>query len=289
VLIATAGVVVLLAGTFGVLEYPNHRPAHTAAARDLPKSGLATPPPGARPLATAGARTLSVGQPTGSGGAGGAGTATAGAVDEPTPLGQWPLNGSAVDSVGSQDGIATKVSFFGDAAVLTGANDSFIATPETVLKTGPGASFTVSAWVDLTSMPTSASFASTAVSQDAGINSAFYLQYFGGETNRWAFTRMDTDTVISKSGRAESTSVPALGTWTHLVGVYQASTGTLYLYVNGDLQGTATDKTPFASSGGLVIGRARYNSTGSDGFGGRIKEVEVFGSALGAAAVAALD
>jgi hypothetical protein len=158
-----------------------------------------------------------------------------------------------------------------------------------VLNTGAGDSFTVSAWVDLTAAPTSASLASTAVSQDATINSAFYLQYFGGTANCWSFTRMDTDTVLSNGSRAESISTPRYDKWTHLVGVYNASTSALYLYVDGTLEGTAKDTTPVVSSGPLVIGRARYDKKASDAFTGGIKDVQVFNTALSASEISAID
>jgi hypothetical protein len=99
-------------------------------------------------------------------------------------------------------------------------------------------------------MPTSASKAATAVSQDAGINSAFYLQYFQ-PSNRWAFARMDADAVLAASSRVLSNAAPTLNTWTHLVGVYNASTLDVYLYVDGSLQGAVLCQN---SSRGLNCG-----------------------------------
>lgn len=305
VLIAGTVVAALAGGTFGIVD---HAARHSSAVADTgnlnatPAIGAdqeasafaapdnsATPSlaatPGssassAKPTATLAPEVVTVIKTV---------TATPSTAAGPKPIGEWLLSGNALDATGAHNGITSEVSFTGGAAVFAGTKDSYVATSSTVLNTGAGASFTVSAWVKLTAKPTSASEASTAVSQNAGINSAFYLQYFGAEANRWAFARMDTDTVLSDAGRAESTSVPSFNTWTHLVGVYDASTSALYLYVNGDLQGTATDSTPFASTGPLVIGHARYNSTSSDAFTGDIKDVKVFNQALTAAEVEALD
>jgi len=301
-LIAGTVVVVLAAGTLGVVDHAVRHSAAVATAGSLPTAptteespASAFPMPStsptpsvtlaptasastAKPTATLAPEVVTVIK-----------TVSAPTAAGPKPIGEWLLSGNALDSAGSHNGITSEISFSGGAAVFAGSKDSYVATSSTVLNTGAGASFTVSAWVKLTAKPTSASEASTAVSQNAGVNSAFYLQYFGAEANRWAFARMDTDTVLSKSGRAESTSVPSFNTWTHLVGVYEASNSALYLYVNGDLQGTATDTTPFASSGPLVIGHARYNSTSSDFFTGDIKDVKVFNQALSAAEVEALD
>jgi len=155
--------------------------------------------------------------------------------------------------------------------------------PDSTLSTGPGASFTVSAWVDLAS---TASFA-TAVSQDAAVSSSFYLQY-SQANNAWAFSRIASDTVNSAGIRAVSKTPPTVGRWTELVGVYSAPDGLLTLYVNGVMQGEARDTTPFAGHGDLVIGRARYDGSPTDWFSGKIKGVEVFQQALTLAQVKAL-
>lgn len=294
-LIAGAVVVALGAGAFGVVGLGSSSPSggDVAAGGSASSAGASGRTVQAAPSATSAAPSFSA-SPSGSPAphvreaAGAASTATAAG---PRPLAEWLLDGNALDSIGAHDGVASGISFSHGAAVLTGTNSSYVSTSSAVLNTGPGASFTVSAWVYLTAAPTSASAASTAVSQDAGINSAFYLQYFAGiddAADCWSFTRMDTDTVLSDSGRAESTSTPRFDTWTHLVGVYDASTSALYLYVNGKLEGTGKDATPFTSAGPLVIGRARYNSQPSDAFAGEIKDVQVFNRALPASAIEAL-
>ncbi len=155
--------------------------------------------------------------------------------------------------------------------------------PDSAISTGPGASFTVFAWVDLAS---TASFA-TAVSQDAAVSSSFYLQY-AQANNAWAFSRLASDTVNSAGLRAVSKSPPTVGRWTELAGVYNAPDGLLTLYVNGVMQGEVRDTTPFAGHGDLVIGRAKYNGGPTDWFPGKIKDVEVFQQALTAAQVKAL-
>jgi serine/threonine protein kinase len=155
--------------------------------------------------------------------------------------------------------------------------------PDSALGTGPGASFTVFAWVDLAS---TANFA-TAVSQDAAVSSSFYLQY-SQANNAWAFSRVASDTGNSAGIRAVSKTPPAVDRWTELVGVYNAPDGLLALYVNGAMQGEARDTTPFAGHGDLVIGRAKYNGAPTDWFPGKIKDVEIFQQALTAAQVKAL-
>lgn len=209
----------------------------------------------------------------------------------PAPAGDWLLNQTvgnvAVDSTGAHNGTAQDGWWAGGACLFNGANSQiYINGP--VLSTGSGESFTVSAWVDMTALPASGQYDETAVSQDAGENSGFYLQYTE-PAGRWAFSRLSTDSGTPTAYRALSASAPSLGTWTHLVGVYDAANHTQYLYVNGVAQGTATDSTPFAANGDLAIGRAKYAGQDTDWLKGAIKKVEVFNAALSAAQVSALS
>lgn len=84
-------------------------------------------------------------------------------------------------------------------------------------------SYSVAAWVRLDRVPDG--FA-TAVSQDGGRDSAFALQYV--PSGHWAISGPD--------GRALSEDPPVRGTWTHLAGVRDATTGQWVLYVDGKRQ-----------------------------------------------------
>ncbi len=206
-------------------------------------------------------------------------------VSLPSPLGSWPLDGGwgTNDSTGAFDAVANGVSLTpNDGAVFNGSSSS-ITVSGPVLNTAAGGSFTVAAWVYLTN---TGNFA-TAVSQDGTTNSGFYLQY-SAPNKRWAFSRVAQDTAGSPGIRALSSAPPLTDRWTHLVGVYNAVTEELSLYVNGALQGTAKDTTPFAASGDLAIGRALFNSKPADWFPGQIKDVEAFNQALTSAQAAAL-
>jgi hypothetical protein len=209
----------------------------------------------------------------------------------PGEVGWWPLwstcgsqplvpdqsiSGSSAPSI---SGTPSNVQFTQgwDGYALFGGQDSQIIMPDPVVNTGPGESFTVMAdvWLSRTG-----SF-ETAVSEGGAVNSAFYLQYSAAD-NRWAFSRVASDTPNSPGIRALSAQPPALDTWTQLAGVYNASDHQLQLYVNGVLQGTATDTTPFAADaiGKFVIGRALFNGQWTDWFDGRISNVMAFNQAL---------
>ncbi|MER5212430.1 LamG-like jellyroll fold domain-containing protein [Streptomyces sp. NPDC002838] len=203
----------------------------------------------------------------------------------PQPIGIWPLDEAsgalARDTVRGNDGTATDVRWRagnGGAAEFDGTR-SQIVTASPVLRTGAGRSFTVAAWVCLSTEP---GFFATAVSQEATEDSGasgFYLQYSSDE-KRWAFARPGL--------RAVGYSVPAVDTWTHLVGVCDGPRRKLRLYVNGVQEAETDDTKPIPAPGGLMIGRATYNGQPSDFFPGAIRDVRVFDRALTSARIKTL-
>lgn len=136
-------------------------------------------------------------------------------------------------------------------------------------------SFAVSAWVKLTS---TADFA-TAVSQDGTWKSGFWLQY-SKVNDRWAFARHTVDGDSADGARVLSTDSPQVGTWTHLLGVYDASTEQLKLYVNGEIQGTTSFTGAWSAKGRLAIGRALWNGQPADVFPGAVDEVKTYDQVL---------
>lgn len=207
---------------------------------------------------------------------------SAGSVSVPPPADAWPLDETsgavAADDTGRYDGTATGVGWGRgkDGAPLFDGGTSQIVTGGPVLRTGKGHGFTVSAWVALSRVPSG--FA-TAVSQDAGAVSGFYLQYAAAE-NRWAFARPDV--------RALSFTVPEPDAWTHLVGVYEGLRDQLLLYVDGVQEAGVDDGAPVAADGPLVIGRATAGGAPADWFPGSIRQVQVFRRPLTGAQVKAL-
>ena len=199
----------------------------------------------------------------------------------PGPVGLWPLDeadgGIARDTAGGHDGTATGVTWQADGggAAFDGTG-SQIVTDGPVLETGEGRSFTVAAWVRLTAVP--GTFA-TAVSQDSGTASGFYLQY-SGEDGGWAFSRPGL--------RAVGRTAPVAGVWTHLTGVCDGRTRRLRLYVDG-VQEAETDDTGAApATGAFMIGRASYDGTPADFFPGSVRDVRAFDRALRPAEVGKL-
>ncbi|OLE21762.1 MAG: hypothetical protein AUG49_21225 [Catenulispora sp. 13_1_20CM_3_70_7] len=147
-------------------------------------------------------------------------------------------------------------------------------------------SYSVSAWVDISSLPT---HNQTVAAQDGAVNSPFYLQYnyVHGNTPAWAMTFTSADTTGPGFTVAYAKGATA-NTWTHLVGTYNAATHTAQLYVNGALAGTATGVTSWSAANAFTVGRAKYNGNSCDFFPGAISDVQAWNYTLTASQVTAL-
>ena len=231
-----------------------------------------------------------VGAPTVSGSAEGYRAAVLGSA----PSGYWRLGdyagaSTAYDEVAADStamtynnatlGASGPLNSSQSAATFNGTS-SYAATGTSVVDTSK--SFSVSAWADLAST----SGWSDVVAQDGTQATGFELQYDVTDS-AWAFSRTATDAANAGGTKVHGSSKPSTGTWYHLVGVYDVSDHSMKLYVNGVLVGTGTDSTPYASTGGLTIGRGKYNGSATSFFNGSIAEVAVYPSALSGADVAA--
>jgi hypothetical protein len=137
-----------------------------------------------------------------------------------------------------------------------------------------GHSYSISAWARLSSNAATA----TVAAQDGAVTLGYNKML-----NAWAFT------AITSSGGSTTVSVhgaaPTLNAWTHLVGVYNAGTKILTLYVNGQSVGTPIAfATPWASSGTFELGHAA--ATGY--FSGALSDVQAWDYALTPTQVSAL-
>ncbi len=202
-----------------------------------------------------------------------------------TPVGRWKLadgTGSvAADSDGNHPGTASAgvgwSAAHGGSATFNGS--AAITTSGPAIDTSQ--SFTVSAWVYLTS---TADYA-VAVSQPGAQQSSFALLYDAG-LNKWGFTRWSDDSATPANHyEAASTSTPAINTWTHLTGVYDVNTHGMTLYVNGTAQGTDNDPTPFKATGPLYIGQGMSAGSPCCNWTGSLSDVQVYNQALSSAQV----
>ncbi|MFC4335327.1 LamG-like jellyroll fold domain-containing protein [Salininema proteolyticum] len=134
-------------------------------------------------------------------------------------------------------------------------------------------SYTVSAWVRIHQTDTDY----TIVSQDGNVNSAFMLKY-DGESHEFlmvASNKDSTETGLSFPSAGSEVNVEA-GVWYHVTGVFGYNAQQLSLYVNGQLQNTASFSDSWNSTGSFVVGRDLYGGNESTHFAGDVDDVKVW-------------
>ena len=210
----------------------------------------------------------------------------------PTPAGHWTFDeGSgaiANDSSGNGNtgslgaGVSWTTGNVGTGAIsVAGTATGVVTVSGPVVNTAN--SFTASAWVDLNST----SGYQTVVSI-AGTNVAGFYLGLRQDTGTFSFARLSSDATGTATLIA-SPAAPATGTWYHIVGVDDATAGTLTLYVDGQSMGSVAYTAGWQAMGNTLIGHGFYAGGQVDYVNGSIDDVEMFSSALSAAQVAALD
>jgi YD repeat-containing protein len=205
------------------------------------------------------------------------------------PAGWWPLNQSSGTTVTDASGTgntatATGVTWSNSAASFSATAGQKIATNGPVL--GTSGAYSVSAWVNMSTVPAS----NVAVAAQTGTqNSAFVLaSHYNGTKAVWGFWHETTDNSTPSFVYADSTITPVASTWTHLVAVYNPSTGAMQLYVNGTLAASATDTAPWAASGAFTIGSDLWKGSTTDLLNGQADNVQAYPRALSQAEITSL-
>ncbi|HEX5541518.1 MAG TPA: LamG domain-containing protein [Micromonospora sp.] len=171
---------------------------------------------------------------------------------------------------------------YGRSALKAGV-DSSGPDPLTVWQDTPvlrtDQSFTVSAWASIADLDDY----QTVVAQDGSDMSPFRLGY-DDSLDKWCLLMRHHDEPDASYTRACGPT-PEVGQWTHLVGVFDAGTKAMHLYVNGQLAGTASfTSIPWQGNGPLTVGRTLYTTSGGavvyDLFRGGIDDVHVFQGAM---------
>lgn len=157
-----------------------------------------------------------------------------------------------------------------NALSLTGATTSYVDVPNTVVDTSE--SYSVSTWLkhtNLTGIQSYASISGSAVSP-------FYLQLKSG---KFTFTQYATDSTTATTTTSMGVN-PVVGTWYHVVGVYNKTAGTIELYVNGVSQGSVAAVGGWQATGHTAIGRATWGGANVDFFKGAIDDTRFYERAL---------
>jgi len=137
--------------------------------------------------------------------------------------------------------------------------------------------FSVSAWVNLNST----SGYQTIASIDGANVSGFYLQ-LRGDTGKFAFTRLASDSTSAAATHADATSAPSAGTWYNLIGVNDVADSLLKLYVNGVLQSSVAYSAGWQATGATVIGGGMWAGARVDAANGTIDDARFYDSPLNA-------
>ncbi|WP_330290038.1 LamG-like jellyroll fold domain-containing protein [Streptomyces sp. NBC_00576] len=172
---------------------------------------------------------------------------------------------------------------FGKAVQFDGVDDYADTDLATV---NTDVSFSVSAWVKLSAMPSEAAI----VASQRGNNQPGFELYYSKAYDRWVFNQYSADTASGTPVRAMATAAGGVkaNEWTHLVGVYSLSEKLLKLYVNGTLVGSTAYTTPWNGRRGMLIGASTPGGTPASFFPGAIDEVKTFEKPLTAGEVSSL-
>ncbi|MEU1269920.1 LamG-like jellyroll fold domain-containing protein [Streptomyces sp. NPDC005799] len=148
------------------------------------------------------------------------------------------------------------------AASFDGTDNAYLDSGTATVDTGK--TFSVSAWVMLPTLPTQSM---TVVSQDGTAQPGFELGY-DVDSASWTF-RIPISDMESLGTWKVSGAAAVAGSWTHLIGVYDAELGKMMLYVNGVLVAgdVQARHTTWSATGAVQIGRR----LDLDGYTGNLK------------------
>ncbi|WP_225099695.1 LamG-like jellyroll fold domain-containing protein [Streptomyces sp. CoH27] len=199
----------------------------------------------------------------------------------------WPLNDAQTGAISTARDTTGALSATGSGGATWASGDLFSAAAHfdgtgTLKTSGPAVttngSFTVSAWVEPESL------GGTVLSQKGSSTSGFAV-YSDAASKTWRFQMAQSDSTSATTDTATASGLTAqIGAWARLTATYDASAGTMTLYVNGKQAATATHTTKWNATGAFVIG----NGNGSAAFTGSVADVTTYQQALTAPQIAAL-
>ncbi|QMU75730.1 LamG domain-containing protein [Streptacidiphilus sp. PB12-B1b] len=177
------------------------------------------------------------------------GTTLTTAANRPLALSSAGASITSDPTIASADTDQTQIDTGNKVLTFDSSGTGYATTTTAAVNTAN--SYTVSAWINLA---TANGADQWAVGQGDANQQAFRLGY-NGATKSWAFETSTSDSTTPAYAGAIATTAANAGAWTHLVGTYNAGTGTVALYVNGQLAGSTTNTTPqYDASGGLTVG-----------------------------------
>ncbi|GLZ78315.1 hypothetical protein Afil01_31220 [Actinorhabdospora filicis] len=198
---------------------------------------------------------------------------------------QYPPSGTPAAALGNTvsggQALTTTGSFSWDAdtrlvgAKTAGFSGGAAQTALPVVDTST--SFSMSAWVRLTSKATSGSI----IGQDGAYNNGIYFGYVD-DFGTWAlrFTTKD-DPTYTWTASAIATSTPVLGVWTHVAATYDAGAKKASMFINGVREGTIDVDGHWNATGKLRVGSGFHRGAVTDYWQGQIARVRIFNRVIG--------
>ena len=198
----------------------------------------------------------------------------------------WAGEGNAVDSIGNNSGVIQGGVTFssgeaGEAFNLSG-NNQYIRIPNSSVLT-PTDSFSIDAWIYPTVDGALIIFSKWGDMDDYASQRSYNFQT---DTNRRLTFGISDDAHQNDSSFHTFSTPPnaiELNAWNHVAAVYDRSTGTRTIYVNGNVQASRTDAPITITHGAadVAIGAVQRSSTLAQFFfQGSIDELDFFNRAL---------
>lgn len=207
----------------------------------------------------------------------------------------WAFDGSLIDSVSSGSGTNTGTSFGTGikGKSLQGAANSYVLSAPSAKVTGL-TSFTLTEWIN-TPAPSNGIIGLFSLSNKSEFWGNIEVFVENGSTNENGKLRIHINKGGDKTYAADNV-LNLFGKWTALAISYDATSGTVKVYVNGSRvsSGTVTGLTgplAFTNSGNLVFGTVQFQTTPSQTTGatkqdwasfltGQLDEVRLYNKAL---------
>ncbi|MEV5971542.1 LamG-like jellyroll fold domain-containing protein [Streptomyces sp. NPDC051921] len=189
----------------------------------------------------------------------------------------WPLR-DAEGHFGTVKGGVVWSTDHGGTAVLDGSTGEIVADGPVVDTTR---SFTVSAWVKVD--PDAGT--SVALAQDGSVISGMMLWY-NQPDRTWRFGLPKADSTTWSMDQAISRTAAVPGRWTRLTGTFDALSGAVDLYVDGEPAGSAGHAATWAATGAFTVGRDKVAGRSNGFWKGSVQSVEVYDYPMTAAQAA---
>ncbi|MEV4543870.1 carboxypeptidase regulatory-like domain-containing protein [Micromonospora echinaurantiaca] len=200
---------------------------------------------------------------------------TGGTANDVTGHGNTITLDAAATRTPGRAGVGAALGLNGSASgALTGPVMTPIPDDDVTVPVRTDGSFTVAAWVRLTTVPTTGY---QAVLSANGAQMHAYSVGYSGTSQRWRFTMSGADTANAPLHHVLSNGAATAGKWTHLAATYDGATKGMTLYVNGVAQtATTTLVGGFNATGTVTIGKRRWNGADDSFLTGAVDDVRVY-------------